>query len=237
MHPLFFQPDIQKGTHFLAPDESKHCAKVLRMKTGDLIQITDGMGFFYTAHIQSANPVKCTFEVITRSPGPGKKFHIHLVVAPTKNPQRMEWMVEKCVEIGVVEFSFILCEHSEPGRLNFQRLQKITVSAMKQSNQAILPILHEPVPFSEFLRTTKDQTSVSRFIAVVDPSNPIHLHQAEKKNTFSTLLIGPEGDFSEKEKKSAMAHGFLPVSLGDTRLRTETAGLMGAHLLTLLPNQ
>lgn len=224
---LFFQPAVSEGVNHLTAEESYHAFRVLRMSSGDDIKVTDGKGFFYQAQIVSIDSKKCVFKINTHEKIPAKNFRIHIAIAPTKNADRIEWFVEKAVEIGVHEISFILCKNSERKVLNLDRIEKIAVSAMKQSQQAWMPILHPLRPFSDILKQLADQ----KFIGYVDSSNPVHLKAIAKPNKSYLLLIGPEGDFSKEELENAQQLGFEKVSLGENRLRTETAGLTACQTL------
>jgi 16S rRNA (uracil1498-N3)-methyltransferase len=218
---LFFQPAVSEGINHLTTEESYHAFRVLRMSVGDDIKITDGKGVFYQGQITSIDSKTCVFKINTHEKTPKKNYHIHIAIAPTKNADRIEWFVEKAIEIGVDEISFILCKNSERKVLNLERIEKIAVSAMKQSQQAWMPLLHPLRPFSEILKQPGDQ----RFIGHVDSSNPIHLKAIAKPNKSYLVLIGPEGDFGNEELNAALQAGFEKVSLGENRLRTETAGL------------
>ncbi len=195
------------------------------MSPGDDIQITDGQGVFYQAQIVSIDSKKCVFKINAHEKIPAKNFRIHIAIAPTKNTDRIEWFVEKAVEIGVHEISFILCKNSERKVLNLDRIEKIAVSAMKQSQQPWMPILH-PL---QSLRDILTQPADEKFICYVDSTNPIHLKAIAKPNKNYLVLIGPEGDFANEELNAALQAGFEKVSLGENRLRTETAGLVASQ--------
>ena len=224
---LFFQPAVSEGVNHLTAEESYHAFRVLRMSAGDDIKITDGKGVFYQAQIISIDSKKCVFKISTHEKIPKKDYHIHIAIAPTKNADRIEWFVEKVVEIGVHEISFILCKNSERKVLNLERIEKIAISAMKQSQQAWMPTLHPLRPFSDILKQPADQ----KFIGHVDYSNPVLLKATAKPNKSYLVLIGPEGDFSNEELNTALQAGFEKVSLGENRLRTETAGLTACQTL------
>lgn len=228
---LFYQPLINENIHYLDPEESKHCTKVLRKKSGDLIDITDGKGFFYKASIIDPDPTKCTFHIEQTTPEPSRNFHLHIAISPTKNPDRTEWFVEKAIEIGIDEITFVDCEHTERARIKPERIIKIAVSAMKQSLKASFPAIHELTPFDEFLT---NNNSTEKFIAFVDEHNPLHLMQVASSGKRSMILIGPEGDFSGRELSLAINAGYQKVSLGQSRLRTETAGLAACHIINLI---
>jgi 16S rRNA (uracil1498-N3)-methyltransferase len=222
---LFFQPAVSEGVHHLTPEESHHAFRVLRMVPGDVILVTDGKGVFYHAQISAIDSKKCSFQIDSQEKTPTKSFYIHIAIAPTKNADRIEWFVEKAIEIGIDEISFMLCKNSERKVLNLERIEKIAVSAMKQSQQAWMPIIHPMRPFKEILKSRADQ----KFIGHVDHTNPVHLTSAAKPGKNYLTLIGPEGDFAAEELADAIGNRFEKVSLGHNRLRTETAGLVSCQ--------
>lgn len=228
---LFYLPEAKVGATQLSPEESKHAIKVLRLQEGDIITLIDGVGGQYEAKITSANHKKCEFEVLGQTAEAAKDFFIHIAIAPTKNIDRMEWFVEKAVEIGIDEISFIHTANSERKVIKLDRLEKKAISAMKQSLKAKLPKINALTPFNEFIVNTNES---NKLVAYVDFSNPKVLQQVAPKKSDYCVLIGPEGDFSEDELELAIAHGFTKVSLGTSRLRTETAGLMACHLLNII---
>ena len=227
---LFYQPGIPDGIYHLDPDESRHAVKVLRLKEGDRLTVTDGNGVLYEAEILRADFPKCTFRILNSLVQPAKKFHRHIAIAPTKNADRIEWFVEIAVELGIDQISFMLCRNSERKTLNGERIEKIAASAMKQSQQAWLPTLTALHPFQDILKSSSDQ----KFIAFVDPENPHQLKSLARPGGHYLVLIGPEGDFTPEELQQAEKSGFQKVSLGSTRLRTETAGLAACHILNLI---
>jgi 16S rRNA (uracil1498-N3)-methyltransferase len=230
MQNLFYQPGISTGVTHLNPDESRHCIKVLRKKNGEIIFITDGRGNIFEAEVTKADPDNCQFTVHRSKHYLAKPYAFHLGIAPTKNADRMEWLVEKSIEIGIDRISFIQTAHSERTTLNAQRLEKIAVSAMKQSLYPYLPEIESVIPINQFLNRI---TSNQKFIAQAKPGNP-HLMDSASPGGSCTVLIGPEGDFAPDELDQAIAKGFIPVSLGTSRLRTETAGLTACHILSLI---
>lgn len=230
MH-LFYHPDPKAGV--LSPEESRH-VKTLRLRQGDAIELCDGHGSFFHAAITKLDPHGTSVVIQKQVTAPGREYSIHLAIAPTKNMDRMEWMVEKCTEVGVNKISFIQCQTSERKKLNLDRLFKIAVNAMKQSQQAWLP---ELVGISELSKFLADCTEPDRFIANVDETNPHHLSAMAKPKGHYAILIGPEGDFVEHELDMAQGAGFVRTSLGPTRLRTETAGLYGVIALNMINNQ
>lgn len=223
---LFYEPGLSNGVTTLDGDEAHH-AKVLRLSKGDEIQITDGKGLFCKAVITSGSQFSILERKTTTRP-----WSIHLFVAPTKNSDRIEWLVEKATEIGVASITMVRCERSERKNINHDRLVKMTINAMKQSQQAWLPEITEIRAFNEIVPSTFDQ----KFIGFVDHTNPDQLKNLAVPNKSYGLLIGPEGDFTEAEVNLALANGWKKVSLGNTRLRTETAALVGTLTLVLANN-
>jgi 16S rRNA (uracil1498-N3)-methyltransferase len=228
---LFYQPLIPDNVHYLDSSESKHATRVLRLKAGDAIVITDGLGTRYRARITKADVQQCSFAIEEQIREPARNFFIHVAIAPTKNPDRIEWFVEKAVELGIDGITLITCEHSERSRINTERLHNIAVSAMKQSLTLTLPVISGPLPVTEVIHHHKE---TSKFIAHVDALNPDHLQDMAAPGSSYLVLIGPEGDFSNNELAAAADHHFSKVSLGTRRLRTETAGLAACHILNLI---
>lgn len=231
MH-LFYQPNINNGSYFLEPDESRHCVKSLRQKENDEIQVTDGKGHLFTVTITKADTRKCAFEIINKEAKEKETHHIHIAIAPTKSLDRIEWFVEKSVEIGIDEVSFILCQQSEKRFMKLERIKRKAISAMKQSLKYSLPKINALENFGSFIE--QDFGDTQKYIAYVDHSIPQHLKDAAKKNQRYLVLIGPEGDFSKEEISMAKKKGFTPISLGKNRLRTETAGVTACHILNLV---
>jgi 16S rRNA (uracil1498-N3)-methyltransferase len=228
---LFYQPEIQQGVHFLDPTESKHCTKVLRKKAGDKIHITDGKGFLYEAIITVADPRECRFEIQETKPEAEKSFSIHIAISPTKHADRFEWFVEKAVELGVDRITVMKCEHTEHSHFKLDRLEKIAISAMKQSLRLTLPQIEGPIDFKTVVNQGGKE---SKFIGHVDANNPGHLKNVARPDSDYLVLIGPEGDFSPNEIELAVSKNFQKISLGSNRLRTETAGLAACHTLNLV---
>ncbi|HEY0740194.1 MAG TPA: 16S rRNA (uracil(1498)-N(3))-methyltransferase [Chryseosolibacter sp.] len=227
---LFYQPLIPEGLHHLDEEESRHCVKVLRKSVGDTIHLTDGKGFFYQAFITRADARKCEFSLQKAIRSEAKSYSIHIAVSPTKNADRIEWFVEKATEFGIDTISLINCENSERSFIKIERLQKLAISAMKQSIKSTLPAIREVVEFPTFVRSCDE---IGRFVAYVDHENPIHLKNVVRKNQSTVVLIGPEGDFTPGEIELANASGFVKVSLGQSRLRTETAAIAACHIANL----
>ena len=213
---LFYHPNIDKNTSncFFDKEESQHIAKVLRKKQGDTLHITNGKGFLFEGQLSFASPKQCEVSILKCQEQIHRPYHLHLVVAPTKMNERYEWFLEKATEIGIDEITPIICQHSERTSLKLERFEKIILSAMKQSLQCYLPTLNPPITSAAFFKQMMTDTS-DKYIA--------HCQENEK------ILIGPEGDFSEEEISTAIAQDFRPISLGDTRLRTETAAIVACH--------
>jgi 16S rRNA (uracil1498-N3)-methyltransferase len=237
---LFYHENLTVSKEIiLAEDEAKHCLKVLRMKIGDTLHLTDGNGNLATVKIVTDNLKKCVVDIenITNYTKNNKHF-IHIAIAPTKNAERMEWFVEKCVEIGVDEISFLQTEHTERTYFNDERILKKAISAMKQSLNFHLPKLNPLRSLENFYKSdfTQDhrKENTQLFIAYVDKTNPETLFKSAIPNKNYCVLIGPEGDFSKTELEQALELGFRCVSLGNSRLRTETAGIVACNTLNLL---
>ena len=243
----------------LPPDESKHCIRVLRMLPGDEIWVTSGDGVLCTARIVDPDPTACQVEITQRIPNYGAHpYHIHIAVAPTKNNARLEWFVEKAVEIGIDRITPVICDHSERGALKTDRLERIALSAMKQSLQARRPLIDPPIKLHDFLMNLNSQFSIpnsqfptlnsqfsilnSQFSILNSQKYVCHcvgddrrtLHQLYTPGTDALVLIGPEGDFSPDELSRCLTLGFQSVTLGNNRLRTETAALYALTALNFM---
>jgi 16S rRNA (uracil1498-N3)-methyltransferase len=229
---LFYCRDIAGDIYTLSEEESKHAVRVLRLAEGDSIDITDGKGNLFHCIVIKANPKRCEVSVnnppVTSIRSP---FRIHIGIAPTKNIERFEWFLEKATEIGVDVITPVFCRHSERAVLKPARLEKVMVSAMKQSLKTVLPVLNEPVSFTEIVRSA---TEKEKFIAYCETGEESLLSKVYKPPEDVTILIGPEGDFSPEEVVLARENGFVPVSLGPSRLRTETAGVVACHTINML---
>ena len=231
MH-IFYTPDISGNNYTLDETESKHCVRVLRLNKGDEITIVDGRGGFFIAEIVDPNPKRCAVKVIKSEVNFGlRNFRVHIAIAPTKNIERIEWFLEKATEIGINRITPLLCRYSERKEIKAERLEKVMVSAMKQSLKAYLPQLDQLIKFNDFISQPFDG---QKFIAHCDEHHRELLKNAYKPGGNSLILIGPEGDFSSEEIELAINAGFHPVSLGDSRLRTETAGVVACHTINLL---
>lgn len=229
MH-VFYTPDIAT-LHELPQEEAAHAVRVLRLQTGDEVTLTDGRGNFYRAAIGAATPKRCLVNILEVQPqAPLWSGHLHIAMAPTKNMDRNEWFVEKATEIGVDEFSFLNCRYSERRVLKTDRIEKIVVSAVKQSLKARMPQINEMTDFDRFIRQPFDG---QKFIAHCHPGDKPALKEVIRPGQDALVLIGPEGDFSEEEVAKAQAAGFTAISLGRARLRTETAALVATHIMNL----
>ncbi len=226
----FYQPGIQEGNTFLEDEEFRHCTKVFRKKIGDEIQLIDGNGNYFVAIIDSIEKHRCTFAIHSTSKEEKKDYAIHIAIAPTKNQDRLEWFVEKAIELGIDAISFVICEHSERTSIKQERINRIAVSALKQSGRATLPLFSPPIRFKEFI---KQNHTGEKYIGYVDQQNPDHLFKIATPKKNYLVLIGPEGDFSKEEIEVAQATGFQKISLGNYRLRTETAAITACQILHL----
>jgi 16S rRNA (uracil1498-N3)-methyltransferase len=228
---LFYVSVIQGDACVLSEEESWHCMKVLRSKEGDVVHLTDGQGQMYQGTLSKIHHKGCLVEIIGSTSVLRNPWRLHLAVAPTKNIDRFEWFLEKATEIGVDEITPLFCEHSERDTVKPQRLEKVIISAMKQSLNVWLPILHPPVKFKDFI--TKEYKG-QKFIGYCETGNESALGNAYIPGNDTVVLIGPEGDFSKNEVDLATQSGFLPVSLGSSRLRTETAGIVACHTIGII---
>jgi 16S rRNA (uracil1498-N3)-methyltransferase len=230
---MFYNPDISLASEsfFFDKEESGHIIKVLRKKEGDILFVTNGLGFIFKTEITLASDKKCTVKIIGVNEAEKPKYHLHLAVAPTKMNDRYEWFLEKATEIGVSEITPLICDHSERKVIKTERFDKIIQSAMKQSLHAYLPKLNEPTTFKNFVKTNTDG---QKFIAHCEETTKKSLKNAAQSNRNITILIGPEGDFSANEITTAIENNFIPVTLGDTRLRTETAAIVACHSIAFI---
>lgn len=229
----FFYIDNYSGQKQIALDEdtSRHVVQVLRMKTGEQLNLTDGKGSLLTCEITDAHKKHCTVEVRAKTDSPQPLKQVSIAISLLKNTNRFEWFLEKATEIGVSEIIPLICERTEKEKFRHDRMNAICISAMLQSQQCWLPVLHEPVEFDNIISKA---SSAQKFIAHCDDSSNKNNLSAFQPFNSSTILIGPEGDFTSKEIEEALQNGYQPVSLGETRLRTETAGVVAAALLCLV---
>ncbi|WP_111709262.1 16S rRNA (uracil(1498)-N(3))-methyltransferase [Lutibacter citreus] len=231
---LFYNPEIKQSTKEFTFDktESRHIVRVLRKKEGDHIYITNGLGDLFTSEVVIANDKRCLVKINTFENKPKTwNYYLHIAIAPTKLNDRFEWFLEKATEIGIDEITPIICDHSERKVIKLDRMEKIIHSAAKQSLKFNFPKLNEPITFNQFIQSQLDG---DLFIAHCEETNKANLKSSLKPNAKSTILIGPEGDFSTKEINLSLQHKFIPVSLGESRLRTETAGLVAVHSVAFI---
>ena len=251
MH-LFYTPDILLASlsgefYTLNEEESKHCVRVLRLAIGAKLILIDGKGGWYEAEIIDDNAKRCGVKILSSKKETGKRnHHLHIAIAPTKNMDRLEWFIEKAVEIGIDEISLINCTNSERCIVKIDRIEKVAVAAIKQSLKAYLPVINEICDFKKFVSSTTNFEG-QKFIAYCNPSliRPLgipqlreegqhHLKTVYTKGLDVLVLIGPEGDFSTDEVKMAIDAGFKEISLGTSRLRTETAALYACAVINIL---
>lgn len=227
---LFYAPDALES-NILDQTNSQHCIKVLRKKAGDIVSLVDGKGNFFEVKLTNEHPKKCEFIILSQEKEPDRRKRIHIAVAPTKNNNRTEWFVEKAVEIGIDEISFIKTSNSERKHFTLDRVEKIAISAMKQSLKATLPILNPLVNLNTFLTNKGSENGVDKFVAHLrDDSTPLPKHLS---STNSLILVGPEGDFTDGEIAEIREKKFRMVSLGNARLRTETAAVVACTLMNI----
>jgi 16S rRNA (uracil1498-N3)-methyltransferase len=222
---LFYTPDITDGRYVLPEEESKHCLRVLRLSAGDTLHLTDGKGTLYTAQITDDRVKRCEIKITGKQENYGvRSYYLHLAVAPTKNMDRYEQLLDTATETGFDEITPVLCDRSERRTVKTERLEKILVAAMKQSLKTRLPQLNPPTAFDDFVRQPFDG---GKYIGCCHPEVPRELFwKVLPPNRRTLVLIGPEGDFSEREMKAALQAGFKAVSFGESRFRVETAGMM-----------
>lgn len=234
MH-IFYTPLITDGKCTLSEEESKHCVRVLRLANGDSVTLIDGSGGYYEAEIEDATPKRCTIAIKEKTENYGQRnYKIHIALAPTKNIDRTEWFVEKAVEMGIDAITPLICQRSERTSVNTDRLEKIILSAMKQSVKAYKPVLNPPTPFKKFVNEPR---TGQKLIAHCIESDKVSLKSMVGTDSEYTVLIGPEGDFSPEEVELAMQNGYQCVHLGPYRLRTETAGIAACHTINLMKQE
>lgn len=229
---LFYISGLFGDTCQLSEEESRHCVKVLRLKQGDPIQLTDGKGNFYQGRLIEIHPKGSVVKLLSSNQTPHiHSWRLHIAMAPPKNIERFEWFLEKATEIGIDEITPLICEHSERDTIKISRLEKVLVSAMKQSLKTWLPILNGPKKFKQF---SGEQFDGQKFIAWCETGVKSELQRVYQQGSDVLILVGPEGDFSPIEMDLAKKTGFVPVSLGASRLRTETAGIVACHTIDLI---
>lgn len=232
--PFFYVDEINAGAAsiVLNEDTSKHVIQVLRMKTGEQLQLTDGNGNLFTTEITGDHKKKAEVKILSSTYITPPQRKVSIAISLVKNASRFEWFLEKATEIGVNEIFPLLCTRTEKQHFRFERMNGIVVSAMLQSQQSWLPVLHEPIQFDKLL--SRPINNCTKFIAHCLPEGKKEsLHNQAANITDQLILIGPEGDFTKAEIESAIENGFIPVTLGETRLRTETSGIVAATLLRI----
>ncbi len=228
---LFYTPEVSGNTAIFPPEESKHIGQVLRKQAGGQLTFVDGQGGRYLGQIEQIDRKGCQVTILDKKQIPKRPFRLHLAIAPTKQPSRMEWLLEKVTEIGVEEITLLECRRSERQRVKLDRWERILQSAMKQSLQAYLPQLNEVVSFDRFI---EQDPNPQKFIGWCAETEKDHLKNNLQAGIDVSVLIGPEGDFTDEEVKQAREMGYKPIKLGPNRLRTETAGLIACHIVNLI---
>ncbi|MES2429844.1 MAG: 16S rRNA (uracil(1498)-N(3))-methyltransferase [Bacteroidota bacterium] len=232
--PFFYSENISASqkSHAFDEDTSKHIVQVLRMQNGEQLQLTDGKGNLFTTEITNNNKKSCKVEILTTDHRPQTDRKVSIAISIVKNTSRFEWFLEKATEIGVNEIVPLICTRTEKQHFRYDRMKTIVVSAMLQSQQVWLPLLHEPIKFSQFIEQPGEHQKLIAHCLDDEKQQLSHLQISKSSNL--QIAIGPEGDFTNEEIQLAMSNNFIPVSLGHTRLRTETAGIVAATLLTQL---
>ncbi len=233
--PFFYKEDINVASTEVVLDEetSKHVAQVLRMQNGEQLQLTDGKGNLFTAEIMDSNRKKCIVKILSATFHPPSAKKITVAISLVKNAHRFEWFLEKATEIGVGEIVPLVCTRTEKQHFRMERMKGILISSMLQSQQTWLPLLHEPTKASEYIKRLKENVSVQKFIAHCKDDEPRVVLHSYQPFHHSVVLIGPEGDFTIDEIELALQNDFLPVALGNTRLRTETAGMVAVTIMSV----
>jgi 16S rRNA (uracil1498-N3)-methyltransferase len=225
---IFYTPDLTGDTYTLDENESKHCVKVLRMTKGSGVRLADGKGNMYEGFISDPDVKKCIISVTGVIKDFEKRnYRLHIAISPLKNPDRLEWFIEKSVEIGIDEITPVICRNTEKPGIKQERINNLIISAMKQSLKATRTVLNDLCLFNDFIY--RDFKGIRMIAHCNDSIERIKISEAYAKNENALILIGPEGDFSEEEIKAASAAGFSSVHLGQSRLRTETAGVAACH--------
>jgi len=228
---LFYSPQIEGDVFLLNENESKHAVRVLRLAVGSRVFLVDGRGGWYEASILEDHPKRCLLKIDSFTPNyKPLSYHLHLAISPTKNMDRFEWFLEKATEIGISTITPLLCDRTERRNLKPERLEKVLISAMKQSLKAYLPVLNPTTKIEDFLAL---ETEGTKGIAHCYPTERKGIADLDQSGTY-TFLIGPEGDFTEEEISAALHAGFVPFHLGQSRLRTETAGVYICTAISLL---
>ncbi len=229
---LFYTDKIEGNKAYFTDDECRHIHQSLRKSTGDQLQFIDGRGSLYTAKIIDGSKRKVVVKILETKHVEPLKPYIHLAIAPTKNMDRIEWFLEKSIEIGIHEISLIQCKHSERKQCKMERLQRIMIAACKQSKKAYFPIINDIIPFDQWLQLQNNKEQQSFIACLTDQTKP--LSQQYQKDSDVAICIGPEGGFRDVEIEGAIEYGFTAVHLGDQRLRTETAGIFALSTIQVL---
>lgn len=231
--PVFYTPELSSDTYELSREEARHAVKVLRLQPGKQVYLADGVGHWHVAEVLVAAGHHCKVSIVeTLTPAPAKDWRLHIACAPTKNTSRFEWFLEKATEIGIDRITPLICARSERRMVKHDRLERVLIAAMKQSRQSHLPKLDEAVPFSEFVNLA---STGQRFVAhCADEEQRFPLKTQYRPGSEVLVLIGPEGDFTSDEISTALAQHFQPITLGNSRLRTETAAIAACHTINLL---
>lgn len=234
----FYSPNASDGV--LPPEEAIHAVRVLRLTSGDFIHVIDGKGNIYLCTLVQANPSSCTYRIKSSEHiAPQWPYPTQIAIAPTKNIDRIEWFAEKATEIGIDKITFLNCQYSERKIIKLPRIEKIIISASKQSHKMYIPEVEEMIDFNKFIHTPFEGVRCiahcydEKELLTPEGTKPFLLHVLNNKKQPMQVLIGPEGDFSTTEVKEAIQQGFIPISLGPSRLRTETAAIVAAHLMQL----
>ncbi len=233
---LFYHPSIAPGNDqeiAFSKEESRHIIKALRKKEGDFLEVTNGDGYIFSTEIISLTPKECIVSARKVTVVPPSPYNLHMAVAPTKNNDRYEWFLEKATEIGIQQITPIICEHSERKVVKKERFERIIESAMKQSLKAHKPKLDDACSFTEFMKSIENKNH-TKLIAYCGEGFKSTLKEVVSKGTDIIILIGPEGDFSYKEFELALANDFKGITLGNSRLRTETAAITACHAISFL---
>lgn len=230
---VFYAPGISGKTWILDEKESRHCIRVLRMRKETPVRLIDGKGNLYEGVIEDPDPAKCKISVsnIIRD-FEKRNYHLHIAISPLKNPERFEWFIEKSVEIGIDEITPLICRNTEKQNVREDRINNIIISGMKQSLKARITLLNELATFNDFIGTERSEARFIAHCSTLTEKNSIA--DVYKRGSDALVLIGPEGDFSEKEIRSAIKSGYRPVHLGSSRLRAETAGIAACHSIYFL---
>ena len=232
MDQFFYSEEIFDDYILLPEEEAHHALVVLRKNKGENLKVADGKGNVFDCQLNSLDTNNCNLQILKKTENYNPvNHHIHIGLSPPKSHDRVEWFVEKATEIGVQEITFIQTQHSERTMIKPKRIQKRIISSMKQSLRAMLPVINDILPFSDFIESSKDN---NRFVGYLGEENSPLLSKIAQPNEKYCVLIGPEGDYSKREIEEAKEFGFIPVSLGMSRLRTETAGVVACHILNII---